>query len=216
LSAARLLTKPLADCANRRGGRSSGIARLRTTDLVGVAQLVELRVVVSAVAGSNPVAHPQEKPGKRALLADMALMAVIGAEQMRNKTCRGSSRLDPCGVVARGRSYPQESVYLSGLSFRASRATTSTSCASKTLNLVWSGRANDSRRVRGLFVLGELEWCRAAEATGGGGTATEEDRSRRPLCSHDAVFRKNGSGCQASISRNSAADRLRSRRQSRA
>jgi hypothetical protein len=28
--------------------------------LVGVAQLVELRVVVPAVAGSNPVAHPQE------------------------------------------------------------------------------------------------------------------------------------------------------------
>jgi hypothetical protein len=26
--------------------------------LVGVAQLVELRVVVPAVAGSNPVAHP--------------------------------------------------------------------------------------------------------------------------------------------------------------
>jgi hypothetical protein len=28
--------------------------------LVGVAQLVELRVVVPAVAGSNPVAHPSK------------------------------------------------------------------------------------------------------------------------------------------------------------
>jgi hypothetical protein len=30
--------------------------------LVGVAQLVELLVVVQAVAGSSPVAHPLEKP----------------------------------------------------------------------------------------------------------------------------------------------------------
>lgn len=37
------------------------VARLRPTSLVGVAQLVELRVVVSAVAGSNPVAHPSAK-----------------------------------------------------------------------------------------------------------------------------------------------------------
>ena len=29
--------------------------------MVGVAQLVELWVVASAVAGSNPVAHPQSK-----------------------------------------------------------------------------------------------------------------------------------------------------------
>ncbi len=32
------------------------------TPVVGVAQLVELRIVVPAVAGSIPVAHPSEKP----------------------------------------------------------------------------------------------------------------------------------------------------------
>jgi hypothetical protein len=35
--------------------------------LVGVAQLVELRVVVPAAAGSSPVAHPSKGPAKRAL-----------------------------------------------------------------------------------------------------------------------------------------------------
>ncbi len=46
-------------------GRIGAGAKTRTraaldsaTRLVGVAQLVELRVVVPAVAGSNPVAHP--------------------------------------------------------------------------------------------------------------------------------------------------------------
>src|SRR5215207_5720541 len=38
------------------------------TLLVGVAQLVELRVVVPAAAGSSPVAHPSEAPAKRAFL----------------------------------------------------------------------------------------------------------------------------------------------------
>jgi hypothetical protein len=37
--------------------------------LVGVAQLVELRVVVPAVAGSNPVAHPQDFPANGVLAA---------------------------------------------------------------------------------------------------------------------------------------------------
>ena len=47
-----------------RGGAHGGhwprVAKLSPTSLVGVAQLVELRVVVSAVAGSNPVAHHQK------------------------------------------------------------------------------------------------------------------------------------------------------------
>ena len=41
-----------------------GTARLRRR-LVGVAQLVELRVVVPAAAGSSPVAHPSRSPCKR-------------------------------------------------------------------------------------------------------------------------------------------------------
>jgi hypothetical protein len=49
-------SKPRAPGHDRR----CRAARLRRISLVGVAQLVELRVVVSAVAGSNPVAHPQK------------------------------------------------------------------------------------------------------------------------------------------------------------
>src|SRR5699024_6799119 len=36
--------------------------------MVVVAQLVELLVVVQAVAGSNPVDHPKKRPGDRAFL----------------------------------------------------------------------------------------------------------------------------------------------------
>jgi hypothetical protein len=36
---------------------------------VGVAQLVELLVVVQVVAGSSPVAHPSRKPRKCAVFA---------------------------------------------------------------------------------------------------------------------------------------------------
>jgi len=43
---------PLLDCERRPRGRR----------VVGVAQLVELLVVVQAVAGSSPVAHPQRNP----------------------------------------------------------------------------------------------------------------------------------------------------------
>ena len=44
---------------------------------VGVAQLVELLVVVQAVAGSSPVAHPSRKPG---LMRNQAGLAFIGEE----------------------------------------------------------------------------------------------------------------------------------------
>jgi hypothetical protein len=39
--------------------------RIKRSIAVGVAQLVELLVVVQAVAGSNPVAHPIQSPRKR-------------------------------------------------------------------------------------------------------------------------------------------------------
>src|SRR5665213_2854860 len=48
----------------RPGPPPVATALLDWVRLVGVAQLVELRVVVPAVAGSNPVAHPQEIAAK--------------------------------------------------------------------------------------------------------------------------------------------------------
>src|SRR3954470_5748302 len=44
-------------------GRSSTLP----SDLVGVAQLVELLVVVQAVGGSSPLAHPREGPAEAGL-----------------------------------------------------------------------------------------------------------------------------------------------------
>ena len=51
---------------SRTGRRRRGYTRLRA---VGVAQLVELLVVVQAVAGSSPVAHPSETPAKAGVCA---------------------------------------------------------------------------------------------------------------------------------------------------
>ena len=86
----RMRTTPTACCA-RRTGRSTRPSRAAATAsssprgatrrlpdaagpmldwarslVVGVAQLVELRVVVPAAAGSSPVAHPSEAPATRA------------------------------------------------------------------------------------------------------------------------------------------------------
>ena len=44
----------------------SGTTRQVLVRMVVVAQLVEHRVVVPGVAGSNPVGHPTELPGQKA------------------------------------------------------------------------------------------------------------------------------------------------------
>jgi hypothetical protein len=45
--------------------------------MVGVAQLVELSVVVRAVAGSNPVAHPIFSTRRRANAAHPELFVIL-------------------------------------------------------------------------------------------------------------------------------------------
>jgi hypothetical protein len=72
--------------------------------LVGVAQLVELRVVVPAVAGSSPVAHPQEE--------------AVNSQVLRARAGERTPSLGPiwdqsCGDVARRerrqpRTFPRE------------------------------------------------------------------------------------------------------------
>jgi hypothetical protein len=51
----------------------------RVETMVGVAQLVEPRVVIPAVAGSSPVAHPRPSMG-----------LTKSEKGLRNRTCNGS------------------------------------------------------------------------------------------------------------------------------
>ena len=71
--------------------------------VVGVAQLVELLVVVQAVAGSSPVAHPHEGPASRVVLSGAATAAATGTRP--SASCAKRQRDDagtadaarPCG-----------------------------------------------------------------------------------------------------------------------
>src|SRR3954464_5283400 len=55
---ASIAARPHVELAQDRGDVGSVPGSRLTVRLVGVAQLVELLVVVQAVAGSSPVAHP--------------------------------------------------------------------------------------------------------------------------------------------------------------
>ena len=69
----------------RTGRRRRGYTRLRT---VGVAQLVELLVVVQAVGGSSPLAHPSESPAERGFLRFRGRSTGAGSPQIPPPTCR--------------------------------------------------------------------------------------------------------------------------------
>ena len=74
------------------GGSSPG----DHVDMVGVAQLVERRVVVADVAGSSPVIHPEKSPRSAAEPADLGLVRSPGSraphgllDQLRDGTAAG-------------------------------------------------------------------------------------------------------------------------------
>ena len=69
-------------------GRAGLRAGTLGSDAVGVAQLVELLVVVQAVGGSSPLAHPSEIPASAGVSAFRGLSTGGGSPQIPPPTCR--------------------------------------------------------------------------------------------------------------------------------
>jgi hypothetical protein len=65
---------------SRARAGSAALQALHWAGAVSVAQLVELLVVVQAVAGSNPVAHPHEAPANAGVLCfeDRTDIVIVG------------------------------------------------------------------------------------------------------------------------------------------
>ena len=85
-------------CAGRTDATLAGrgacrhVARLRSPHLVGVAQLVELLVVVQAVGGSSPLAHPHEIAANRHFPLKPEPPRWSHGEQTGNRICWNSHR----------------------------------------------------------------------------------------------------------------------------
>jgi len=82
-----------------RAGWCAALQALHWASAVSVAQLVELLVVVQAVAGSNPVAHPSDKSCKSAQSKLERLAPRVAQDANEVPKRRGTGRVGGHGAI---------------------------------------------------------------------------------------------------------------------